>query len=246
MKQRLDRAIVNRGLALSRQKAQGHVMAGEVKVDGTVITKAGHMVDMASKIEIVPARIPFVSRGGLKLDAAIEHFQINVTGKIAIDVGASTGGFTDCLLQRGARTVYAIDVGHGLIDSRLRNDRRVVLVERTNFRYIERDTIAECADIITIDVSFISVLKIVPKALDFLCHGGEILILVKPQFEVGKGEVGKGGIVRDAKQREGVVKRIESDMSGLGLVSGGVFESPVHGRKGNVEFFLHLKRRENG
>ncbi len=246
MKQRLDRILVEKGLVLSRQKAQGHIMAGEVKVDGVVVTKAGSMVNDESKIEVVPGRIPFVSRGGLKLDAALEHFQMDISGKVGMDVGASTGGFTDCLLQRGARKVYAVDVGYGLLDSHLRDDSRVVLVERTNFKYIERDAIAECIDIVTVDVSFISVTKIVPKALEFICNGGDIVLLVKPQFEVGKGQVGKGGIVRDVKKREEVVKRVEDSMLDLGLESSGVFESPVKGQKGNREYFMYLKRRENG
>ncbi len=246
MKQRLDITLVKKGLSATRQKAQGHIMAGDVRVDGHKVTKAGFMVSDDSSIEVVSGKIPFVSRGGLKLDAAIDHFGMDVSGKVSMDIGASTGGFTDCLLQRGARKVYAVDVGYGLIDTGLRDDERVEVVERTNFRYIESDIIPECVDIVTVDVSFISVTKIVPRALEFLCEGGEMLVLVKPQFEVGKGKVGKGGIVRDESMRIEAVDMVKESMSSLGLISKEVFESPVRGKKGNTEYFLYIERGKNG
>jgi 23S rRNA (cytidine1920-2'-O)/16S rRNA (cytidine1409-2'-O)-methyltransferase len=246
VKQRLDISLVKKGLTDTRQKAQGHIMAGEVRVDGNTVTKAGFMVSDDATVEVVSGKMPFVSRGGLKLDAAIDHFGIDVSDKTAMDIGASTGGFTDCLLQRGARKVYAIDVGYGLIDAGLRNDERVAVVERTNFRYIERDIIPECVDIVTVDVSFISVTKIIPRALEFLCQGGIVMVLVKPQFEVGKGKVGKGGIVRDETLRSEAVDMVKESMSSLGLISKEAFESPVKGQKGNREYFICLERGRNG
>lgn len=229
----------------SRQKAIGHIMAGEVRVDGHTVTKAGYMVRDDCSVDIVSGRIPFVGRGGLKLDAALDHFGIDVSGKVAMDIGASTGGFTDCLLQRGARRVYAVDVGYGLIDAGLRNDPGVVLLEKTNFRYIERDRIPECIDIVTVDVSFISVTKIIPGAITFLCDGGRIIVLIKPQFEVGKGQVGKGGIVRDVRKRETAVEKVRNSMTEMGLESSGIFESPIRGQKGNIEYFVWLKMRDD-
>jgi 23S rRNA (cytidine1920-2'-O)/16S rRNA (cytidine1409-2'-O)-methyltransferase len=217
-------------------------MAGEVKANGTVITKAGQMVGNDSEIEIGAGKIPFVSRGGLKLDAAIAHFGVPVAGKTAMDVGASTGGFTDCLLQKGAEKVYAVDVGYGLIDARLRTDRRVILVEKTNFRYLEKSAIPDCIDIATVDVSFISVTKILPRVAEFLCGSGEVLVLVKPQFEVGRGHVGKGGIVRDEHKRLEAVHSVVRAAVSMGFESLGTFESPVKGQKGNVEYFLYLKK----
>jgi len=242
VKKRIDILVVEKGLAPSRQKAQAMIMSGEVKVDGNVVTKAGHMIDADALIIAESNRLPFVSRGGLKLEAALKHFQVDITGKTAMDIGSSTGGFTDCLLQHGAARVYAIDVGYGLIDALLRNDPRVVLVERTNFRYIERERIPECADIITIDVSFISVLKILPRAVEFLCDGGSVLMLIKPQFEVGREHVGKGGIVRDEKKRQECVEHIVEEAALSGLTSQGIIESPIKGQKGNVEYFSYLRR----
>ncbi|MGE5893633.1 MAG: TlyA family RNA methyltransferase [bacterium] len=242
MKKRLDLLIVEKGLAPSRQKAQGMIMSGEVRVDGQAITKAGHMVDPDAEVKVESVRIPFVGRGGLKLDAALNHFGVGVNGKICMDVGSSTGGFTDCLLQRGAMKVYAIDVGYGLIDSKLRSDPRVILIERTNFRYIESSIIPECIDIATVDVSFISLMKIFPRLIEFLCADGEVLALVKPQFEVGKGRVGKGGIVREEQTRVDAVRSVQSSAVSLGLIARGVFESPVPGQKGNREYFLFLRK----
>lgn len=242
MKKRIDILVVEKGLAPSRQKAQAMIMSGEVKVDGNVVTKSGHMIDTDARITMESRRLPFVSRGGLKLEAAIENFGIDVEGKTAMDIGSSTGGFTDCLLQHGAARVYAVDVGYGLIDDSLRNDQRVVLVERTNFRYIEREIIPGCVDLITIDVSFISVLKILPRAIEFLCEGGCILLLIKPQFEVGREHVGKGGIVRDEKKREECVEHIVEQAALSGLHSDGIMESPIKGQKGNVEYFSYLRR----
>lgn len=242
VKKRIDLLVVEKGLAQSRQKAQALIMSGEVRVDGVPVTKAGHMIDEDAEISIETQKIPFVSRGGLKLEAAIEHFGVDVAGKTAMDIGASTGGFTDCLLQRGALRVYAVDVGYGLLDVSLRNDQRVVLVEKTNFRYIEREFVTGCVDLITIDVSFISIVKILPKAIEFLCDEGEILTLIKPQFEVGREHVGKGGIVRDEKKRIETVEEVMDKAVSFGLHSCGTFESPVRGQKGNVEYFGYLRR----
>lgn len=225
----------------SREKARGLIMAGNVTVEGSVVTKAGHMVGDGAVIE-VGGVMPFVGRGGLKLDAALEFFGVDVREKVAMDVGASTGGFTDCLLQRGAKKVYAIDVGYGLIDYKLRSDPRVVLVERTNFRYIDRETVPGCIDIAALDVSFISVSKIFPRLVEFLCDGGEVLALVKPQFEVGKGLVGKGGVVRDERRRKEALDSVIRRLPSFGLAFLGVFESPVRGRKGNIEYFLYGRK----
>lgn len=242
MKKRIDLLVVEKGLAQSRQKAQALIMSGEVRVDGVPVTKAGHMIDEEAEISIESKKIPFVSRGGLKLEAAIGHFGVDVGGKTAMDIGASTGGFTDCLLQLGATTVYAVDVGYGLLDVSLRNDPRVVVVEKTNFRYIDKESVAGCVDLITIDVSFISVVKILPRAIEFLCDEGEILMLIKPQFEVGREHVGKGGIVRDEGKRMEAVQHVMEKAVSLGLSSNGIFESPVRGQKGNVEYFGYLRR----
>ena len=246
MKKRLDLVVVERGLAPSRNRAQAHIMAGEILVNGEVVTKAGIMVDAGASIELVRQRIPYASRGGLKLEAAIDHFGVDIQGKKALDIGSSTGGFTDCLLQKGAVCVFAVDVGYGLMDAALRSDERVILFERTNFRYMERAGIKGCVDIITMDVSFISVTKLIPKAVDFLCNRGEMLVLVKPQFEVGRGLVGKGGIVRDEYLRLETVEGVRRFISGLDFAVSRPFESPVRGQKGNIEYFLYAERRDNG
>ncbi len=186
-----------------------------------------------------------MSRGGLKLHSAIEYFNIDVKDLIVMDVGSSTGGFTDCLLQHGARRVYCIDVGYGQLAWKLRNDPRVVLFERTNIRYLKKEAIPEPVDLITIDVSFISLKKVIPHVREFLKEDGEILALIKPQFEVGKGEVGKGGIVRDKEKREDAVESIRDFVMENGFQVIGIFESPLRGQKGNIEYFIYM-RRVNG
>ncbi|MCL5421311.1 MAG: TlyA family RNA methyltransferase [Nitrospirae bacterium] len=242
MKERLDIILVSRGLTESRERAKALIMEGNVLVDGVPLTKAGCMVDQEARIELRSGEMPYVSRGGLKLEAALEHFSVNLDGVTAMDVGSSTGGFTDCMLQRGAKKVYCIDVGYGQLAWSLRNDPRVILLERTNIRHLERERIPDLIDFATIDVSFISLQKVIPKVMEFLGERGEILALVKPQFEVGKGEVGKGGVVRDEEKRMAAVKAIETFAVGTGLRSMGTFLSPVPGQKGNREYFLYLRR----
>lgn len=242
MKKRLDKLLVEKGLVSTRQKALPLIMEGKVIVDGVVVTKPGTLIKEDSILQIKGDEIPYVSRGGLKLESAIKHFGVSVKDKVAMDVGSSTGGFTDCLLQNGVKRVYCIDVGFGQLDWRLRQDPRVVLFERTNVRYLERQRIPDEIDISTIDVSFISLLKVVPKVLEFLKTGGEILALIKPQFEVGKGEVGKGGIVRDEKKRIEAVNRVKDGLETFGLKTIGIMESPIPGQKGNIEYFIYMRK----
>lgn len=240
-KVRLDKLLFDKGYAESREKAKALILSGNVLVNNLTVDKAGTIVKVDDIITI-RNRLPYVSRGGLKLEHAIRHFNINVKDRIAMDVGASTGGFTDCLLQNGARKVYAVDVGYGQIDLQLRNDDRVVLLERTNIRYLENDLIQEAIDIATIDVSFISLLKVVPKVSEFLHSHGEIVALIKPQFEAGKKEVGKGGVVKNQSLRLKIVERIKSDCERMGFRFLGTVESPVKGPKGNIEYLLYLKK----
>lgn len=242
MKQRLDTLLVDRGQASTRERAKALIMGGKVTVDGVPVTKAGTPVRTDAAVALCGGEIPYVSRGGIKLEAALESFGIAVEGKSAMDVGSSTGGFTDCMLQRGARRVYCVDVGYGQLAWKLRNDPRVILIERTNIRYLERDRIPEAIDIATIDVSFISLLKVVPKVLGFLAEDGVIIALIKPQFEVGKGEVGKGGIVRDEAKRLKAVDSVRTELESLGLRTEGMIESPLPGQKGNREYLICMRK----
>ncbi|TAL25849.1 MAG: TlyA family RNA methyltransferase [Nitrospirae bacterium] len=242
MKERLDKILVDRGLVKSRERAKALIMEGNVLVDGAPVTKAGTMINVASNIILRGEDTPYVSRGGLKLKAAIDYFNITLKDKTAMDVGSSTGGFTDCMLRTGAKKVYCIDVGYGQLAWTLRNDPRVVLLERTNIRYLEKEKIPDVIDIATADVSFISLTKVIPKVLEFLRSDGEILALVKPQFEVGKGEVGKGGIVREEEKRLAAVEAVRVSLKNIGLNIIGVFQSPVLGQKGNIEYFLYMKK----
>lgn len=241
-KERIDKLLFERGLAPSREKAKALIMAGQVIVNDRRVDKAGDTVPSDAGIRIKGDAMPFVSRGGLKLERALDHFAIDVTSKAALDVGASTGGFTDCLIQRGIGKVYAIDVGYGQMDIKVRNDPRVVCIERTNIREIDPGLIPEKADIAVIDVSFISLTKVLPHVSPLLKSNGEIVALIKPQFEVGKGEVGKGGIVKD----EGLINKVISDIKSFALDSGfhveGVVDSPIFGAKGNREFLVCLKK----
>ncbi len=243
MKERLDILLVSRGMTHSRERAKALIMEGNVLVDGVPVTKAGSIVDQESRIELRGEDIPYVSRGGLKLEAALDHFGVVLQGVIAMDVGSSTGGFTDCMLKRGARKVYCVDVGYGQLSWSLRNDARVILLERTNIRYLEKERIPDAVDFAAIDVSFISLRKVIPKVMEFVSEKGEIMALVKPQFEVGKSEVGKGGIVRDEGKRMAAVAAIETFSTERGLRSMGTFLSPVPGQKGNREYFLYLGRQ---
>ncbi|MBF0559415.1 MAG: TlyA family RNA methyltransferase [Nitrospirae bacterium] len=240
MKERLDKIIVDRGLAASRERARALIMEGKVHVGGVAAAKAGSMVSSDAPVEISGGEMPYVSRGGLKLEAAVRNFNVSVAGKIAMDVGASTGGFTDCLLQNGAEKVYCIDVGYGQLAWKLRQDPRVHLLERTNMRYLENVKIPDPIDFATIDVSFISLVKVVPKVLEFLQKGGELIALIKPQFEVGKGEVDKGGIIRDAAKREQAVNRVKESLESFGLSTVGIMESPITGQKGNIEYLIYM------
>jgi 23S rRNA (cytidine1920-2'-O)/16S rRNA (cytidine1409-2'-O)-methyltransferase len=242
MKERLDRILIERGLASSRERARALIMEGKVLVDNRPATKAGEMVSAEAGIGLRGGDIPYVSRGGLKLEAALDHFGIGLEGMTVMDVGSSTGGFTDCMLKRGAEKAYCIDVGYGQLAWSLRNDPRVVLFERTNIRHLEKQEIPDPVDFTTIDLSFISLTKVFAKVAEFLKHRALILALVKPQFEVGKGEVGKGGIVRDEEKRMTAVNSVRDFAEALGLETIGVFQSPVPGQKGNREYFLCVRK----
>ena len=239
-RQRLDQLLVERGLTDSREKARRLILAGSVLVNGQKSGKPGESVPGDSRVDLIE-RPPFVGRGGLKLEAALRHFSIDPSGKVCLDVGSSTGGFTDCLLQHGAPRVYAVDVGTGQLDWKLRNDPRVTVREGLNARYLSLDDIGERVDIAVCDVSFISVTLILPALAPLLRDGGEMVILVKPQFEVGRGQVGKGGIVRDPELRRSACAKVERMVGSLGFQTD-VFECPVPGAEGNREFLLHARR----
>ncbi len=239
MKQRLDRLLVERGLAESREKAQALIMAGDVLVNGQKALKPGHAIDSASRIEVT-GKAPYVSRGGIKLAAAMDEFGIDVAGRVCMDIGSSTGGFTDCLLQRGAARVHAVDVGAGQLDWKLRNDARVVVHEGINARHLRFADIGELVDLATFDVSFISVTLILPAAAPILRTGGRMVILIKPQFEVGKGQVGKGGIVRAPELHREACARVEGAVKKLGFETS-IMESPISGAEGNKEFLLYAR-----
>ncbi len=238
-KKRLDVLLVERELVPSRTYARAVIMSGVVYVDDQKVDKAGTLVDPGSHIVVRQARRKFVSRGGFKLESAIEHFNVNVSGAVAMDVGASTGGFTDCLLQRGASRVYALDVGYGQLDWGLRNDKRVIVKERVNCRYLEPELIGESVDIVVMDVSFISLTKILEPVLRLLKSNGAIIALIKPQFEVGKEEVGKGGIVKDETKHQKVIKKIRKKLEDLNCRVIGIIPSPITGADGNREFLIY-------
>ena len=241
-KERLDKALVERGHAETRQRAQALILAGEVLVNGVRADKAGTAVEPASKIELSGRGIPYVSRGGLKLKGALEGFHIDVKGLICADIGASTGGFTDCLLQEGAARVYAVDVGYGLIDQRLREDPRVIVIERFNVRSLAPEVLGEKVDLATIDVSFISLKLVLAPVASVLKAGGSVIALVKPQFEVGRGQVGKGGIVRDEEKRRAALEGVKGFAVEAGFSVAGEMESPITGAKGNREYLLYLRK----
>jgi 23S rRNA (cytidine1920-2'-O)/16S rRNA (cytidine1409-2'-O)-methyltransferase len=241
-KERLDKLLVEKGMVQSRERARALIMEGRVTVDGQTLEKPGTPVKVVAQLQIQGEDLPYVGRGGLKLEAALKAFKVDPEGKVVIDVGASTGGFTDCVLQKGAKKVYAIDVGYGQLAWKLQKDPRVINLERRNIRYLKREEVSEEADLILVDTSFISIEKFLPYLVGFLKEGGDLLCLIKPQFEVGKGEVGKGGVVKDSKLHEKVVDRISQFSRGLGLNVGGVIESPLLGPKGNKEFFIHLRK----
>jgi 23S rRNA (cytidine1920-2'-O)/16S rRNA (cytidine1409-2'-O)-methyltransferase len=237
---RLDRQLVERGLAESREKAQALIMAGEVLVDGRKSQKPGENVAISSAIEVL-ARPRFVGRGGIKLQAALEHFKVNPAGMVCLDVGASTGGFTDCLLQNGAARVHAVDVGHGQFDWKLRNDPRVVVYEGLNARHLTREQIGEAVDLAVCDVSFISVTLILPAVASVLKASAGMIVLVKPQFEAGREQVGKGGIVRDPAVQQAACDRVAAAVESLGF-RWSTTDSPIPGAEGNREILLHTQR----
>jgi 23S rRNA (cytidine1920-2'-O)/16S rRNA (cytidine1409-2'-O)-methyltransferase len=243
-RERIDKLLVERGLAESRTKAQAMVMAGVVLVDEQRVEKPSQQFDPSSAIRIKGGDDPtsrYVGRGGLKLEAALREFQIDVTGLTCLDVGASTGGFTDCLLQHGAEKVVAIDVGHNQIDWRLRNDPRVEVREGVNARYLRPEDFEQKFDLAVMDVSFISATKVLPAIVPLLISGGSIVTLIKPQFEVGRGEVGGGGVVRDAAKRARVVEEVNDAARALGLEVMNVIESPIQGAEGNIEFLAQYE-----
>jgi len=240
---RLDKLLVDRGLVLSRERAQALVLAGKILVNGQKIEKSGVAVDTDCEIRLLGEDLKYVSRGGLKLEHALEHWQIKVTGKICLDVGASTGGFTDCLIQSGAARVIAVDTGHGQIAFQLRQDPRVRLLEKTNARYLTHEQLGETADFIVVDVSFISATLVLPPVIAAAFPedkpGRELVVLIKPQFEAGREQVGKGGIVRDPAAHEQAIKRVRNAVLALSAKSTDVIDSPILGAEGNKEFLLH-------
>lgn len=234
--------MVHRGLATSRHQAQGLIMAGSVTVAGCVAGRASQPIAPGTAVEVSGPAHPFVGRGGLKLAAALDAFGINPGGTVVLDVGASTGGFTDCLLQRGAARIYAVDVGYGQLAWRLRQDPRVVVLDRCNARYLDRKHVPEPVDLVTIDVSFISLTLILPAVRSLLNPDGQVVALLKPQFEVGKGKVGKGGIVRDEGLRREAVERVRRIIQEQGWSWEGEMPSPIAGQKGNIEYVIRLRR----
>lgn len=241
MKERLDVLLVKKGLAASREKAKAIIMSGIVYVDGQKEDKAGAVFEESLSIEVRGNTLPFVSRGGLKLQKAFEVFPIETEGLVCMDIGASTGGFTDCMLQKGAKKVYAVDVGHGQLDWKLRNDERVVCMEKTNFRYVTSEQIPETIDFAATDVSFISLTKILGPARALLRENGKMVCLIKPQFEAGREKVGKKGVVTDGKVQEEVIVKIMEFAASIGFQILGLDFSPIKGPEGNIEFLLLLQ-----
>lgn len=237
--------IVEKGLCESRQRAQALIMAGHVFVDSVKVDKPGTKIAENAQILLKCDDFPYVSRGALKLENALKYLEIDIHNDVCLDVGASTGGFTDCLLQFGAEKVYAVDVGYGQLAWKLRQDPRVISMERTNIRYLSRDSIGDPIDLATIDTSFISLKLVVPAVLGFLKENARILALIKPQFEVGKGRVGKGGVVRDPRLHEEVIDDLTSFFKGINLETEAVIPSPILGPKGNREFIISLITRKN-
>ncbi|MCD6266768.1 MAG: TlyA family RNA methyltransferase [Deltaproteobacteria bacterium] len=240
-KKRLDQLLVEKALISNMQKARGIIMAGMVKVDGKMVDKPGYLINPSSSINLIGPDHPYVSRGGIKLEAALKEFSIDVKGLTIMDVGASTGGFTDCLLQYGAKKVVAVDVGYGQLAWALRNDPRVVVLERTNIRQLAQSEIEEHMDGAVIDTSFISLRTVVPATLKHLEQDSFILALIKPQFEAAKAMVEKGGVIRDKDLQKGIVNDLIAFFKESGLTVHGTFESPIRGVKGNREFFIYLK-----
>ena len=243
MKERLDVLLVSQGLAASREKAKAIIMSGNVLVNGQREDKAGTMIDVKAEITVKGGQLKYVSRGGLKLEKAMSHFDLTLEGRVCMDVGASTGGFTDCMLQNGAVKVYSVDVGHGQLDWKLRTDPRVVCMEKTNIRYVTPEQIEEPAAFVSIDVSFISLTKVLPPVRELMTEDGEIVCLIKPQFEAGREKVGKKGVVRDPKVHEEVIEKVIDFAATVGLESRELEFSPIKGPEGNIEYLLHLLKR---
>jgi 23S rRNA (cytidine1920-2'-O)/16S rRNA (cytidine1409-2'-O)-methyltransferase len=242
LKERLDVLVVEHGLAQSRERARAMILAGQVMVDGRVVSKAGTAVDRTCRIDLVVPDHPYVGRGGVKLAHALDIFRIQVDGRRALDIGASTGGFTDVLLRRGARDVVALDVGHGQLDWRLRQDPRVIVKEGVNARALTAEDVPHAVDVVTIDVSFISLHHIFPALFAVLRPDADIVALVKPQFEAGRHEVGKGGVITDPAIHEAVIEKVTEAARAAGFHRIATTPSPITGATGNREFFLHLKR----
>lgn len=242
MKERLDVLLVQRGLAPSREKAKTMIMEGNVFVAGQREDKAGSSFDTKVKIEVRGSTLKYVSRGGLKLEKAIENFGINLENKLCMDIGASTGGFTDCMLQNGAAKVYAVDVGYGQFAWSLRQDSRVVCMEKTNIRYVQPEDIEDVLDFASVDVSFISLEKVLPVAKELLSSQGEMVCLIKPQFEAGREKVGKKGVVRDPKVHKEVIERILAFAQGIGFFIVNLEFSPIKGPEGNIEYLVHIRK----
>lgn len=248
MKERLDVLMLQRNLATSREKAKAIIMSGIVYVDGQKEDKAGSMFDEKVQIEVRGATLKYVSRGGLKLEKAMDCFGVTLHGKICMDVGASTGGFTDCMLQNGATKVYSVDVGHGQLDWKLRNDERVVCMEKTNIRYVtlEDERIDGPIDFASIDVSFISLTKVLPPVKQLLKEDAQVVCLIKPQFEAGREQVGKKGVVRDKKVHLQVIEQITQFASSIGFELLHLDFSPIKGPEGNIEYLLHMRKCSDG
>ncbi|MDY3119245.1 MAG: TlyA family RNA methyltransferase [Peptoniphilus sp.] len=242
MKERADVLLVKKNLAPSREKAKTMIMAGEAFIGAERIAKAGQLIDSESEIVVKGHSLKYVSRGGFKLEKIIESCDIDLTGKVCMDIGSSTGGFTDCMLSHGAKKVYAVDVGYNQLAYSLRVDPRVVVMERTNVRYLDREDLDDAMDFISIDVSFISLELVLPRAVSYLSGGGKIATLIKPQFEAGKGKVGKGGIVSDPKVHEEVLGKIQDVVRGLGMYPEVLTYSPIQGATGNTEFLMLMTR----
>ncbi len=240
MKERIDKVLVDKGFFDSRERAKKNIMAGTVLVNNMVIDKAGFLIDTEDEIRIKNDAISYVSRGGLKLEKAMESWNIDLTGKVCMDIGSSTGGFTDCMLQSGATKVYSVDVGYGQLDWKLRNDERVVVMERTNIRHLTLENLAEAVQFFSIDVSFISLKLVLPKLLELGAENFECVALIKPQFEVGREEVGKNGVVREASKHKKAIEYCIKYAEDLGLKIKGLDFSPIKGPKGNIEFLMIL------
>lgn len=246
MKERLDILLVNRQLAPSREKAKAVIMSGNVYVNGQKEDKAGSTFDDKSEIEVKGNTLKYVSRGGLKLEKAMKHFDITLENKVCMDVGSSTGGFTDCMLQNGAVKVYAVDVGHGQLDWKLRQDPRVVCMEKTNIRYVVPENIEELVEFSSIDVSFISLTKVLYPVRNLLSEDGQIACLIKPQFEAGREKVGKKGVVRDSAVHIEVIHKVVDYAASILFEALGLEFSPIKGPEGNIEYLLYLQKRPEG